>query len=184
MHLGKFRVFHEGIRRVPPIQWWVQNTHPPRLAGFCSRWETQLFQMHWDLGSWDWDVVGIKNKATEGKALPKQGPQHYTLFVVHINGISWTCTEHNQSTFPNCAEGSSIMYLSHLTLFTGLQGSGTEGNLKRPAFPCLWESLARPEEAVRSRKDEVSFLSDLDVDGRGGDLLGHHTCSNWHLISK
>ena len=70
------------------------------------------------------------------------------------------------------------MYLSHLTLFTGLQGSGTEGNLKRPAFPCLWESLARPEEAVRSRKDEVSFLSDLDVDGRGGDLFGHHTCSN------
>lgn len=36
--------------------------------------------------------MGIKSKATEGKSLPKQGPQHYALFVVHINGISWTCT--------------------------------------------------------------------------------------------
>ena len=87
--------------------------------------ERQLFQMHWDLGSWGWDVVGIKSKATEGKSLPKQGPQHYALFVIHINGISWIYTLHNQSTFPNCGEGSSIMYLSHLSLYTGLQGSGT-----------------------------------------------------------
>lgn len=79
---------------------------PPYLAGSCSRWETQLFQMHWGLGNWGWDVVGIKNKATEGKTLPKQGPQHYTLFVVHINRISWICTVHKQSTFPNCGEGS------------------------------------------------------------------------------
>lgn len=157
---------------------------PPHLAGSCSRWETQLFQMHWDLGSWGWDVVGIKSKATEGKSLPKQGPQRYALFVVHINGISWTCTVHNQSIFPAVGKGvPSCIYLICLCS-QDFRDQGRGGNLKRPAFPCLWESLPRTEEAVRSRKDEVSFLSHLDVDGSGGDLLGHHTCSNWRLISK
>lgn len=54
---------------------------------------------------------------------------------------------------------------------------GQVGNPKRPTFPCLWESLPRPEVAEKSRKDEVALLFDLNVDGSGGDLLGRHSCS-------
>ena len=118
--------------------------------------------------------MGVKSRAIEGKTPPKQGPQRYTLFVVHINGISWTYAVHNQSTV-GLGVRSCVYPIRLCSQDFRCQGQG--GNPKRPAFPCLWESLPRPGVAVKSRKDEVALRFDLNVDGSGGDLLGHHSCS-------